>query len=76
MADESFLTVAEIAAALRCSKATVMRAIASGRLEAVPVGDRTVRVLEDEYERFIGKSRKGADAAVAAAGTENLAKTG
>jgi excisionase family DNA binding protein len=78
MADESFMTVAEIAAALRCSRATVMRAIASGRLGAVPVGDRTVRVLEAEFERFIGKSRSdGADAAGGVAGSDqDLARAG
>jgi excisionase family DNA binding protein len=72
MADDSFLTVAEIASELRCSPTTVKRAIASGRLRAVEVGQRTVRIPVGEYRRFIAKSRKGADAAESAAGTEDL----
>jgi excisionase family DNA binding protein len=59
MADDSFLTVAEVAADLRCSPATVKRAIAGGRLAAVAVGERTVRVPVAEYLRFVGRSAAG-----------------
>jgi len=62
MADESFLTVAETAAALRCSPATVLRVIRAGRLHAVEVSERVVRVPVAEYERFVGKAAGGAGA--------------
>jgi len=53
MTDESYLTVAETAAALRCSPATVKRVIRAGRLRAVEVSDRVVRVPKAEFERFV-----------------------
>jgi excisionase family DNA binding protein len=60
MADESFMTVAEVAQTLRCSAATVLRAIHSGKLRAVEVGERTKRIPVGEYRAFIGKTAGGA----------------
>ena len=59
MADDSFKTVAEIAAELRCSPSTINRAIRAGRIKAVSVSERVVRVPLAEYERFTGIGAAG-----------------
>jgi excisionase family DNA binding protein len=56
MADVSFLTIGEVAAALRTSQTTVLRAVRAGRLHAVEVAPRTKRIRSDEFEEFISKS--------------------
>jgi excisionase family DNA binding protein len=62
MADE-FLTVGEVAAALRCSPRTVLRVIDEGRLPAVRVSERIRRVGRSDLREFIGKSSGGASGA-------------
>lgn len=54
------MTVAEIATDLRCSPSTVQRAIRAGRIPAVKVSPRVVRVAVAEYERFLAKGAGGA----------------
>lgn len=57
------MTAGEIATELRCSAATIRRLIRTGRLTALKVGPRTVRVPASEFRKFTGKSagRAGAD---------------
>jgi excisionase family DNA binding protein len=64
MADE-FLTVGEVAAALRVSPKTVLRWARDGQLPAARVSERVTRVRESDLAMFIAKSAGGAsDAAV------------
>ncbi|HYO32177.1 MAG TPA: helix-turn-helix domain-containing protein [Nocardioidaceae bacterium] len=53
--DVNFLTVAEVAAALRVSKMTVYRLVHAGDLPAVRVG-RSFRVPEDAVNDYLRKS--------------------
>lgn len=50
-----FLTVAEVATAMRVSKMTVYRLVHSGELEAVRVG-RSFRVPEHAVHEYLRKS--------------------
>lgn len=54
-ASVKFLTVAEVATAMRVSKMTVYRLVHSGELEAVRVG-RSFRVPESAVEDYLRKS--------------------
>jgi len=47
-----FLTVGEVAAALRVSNMTVYRLINAGELPAVRVG-RSFRLREEDYDQFV-----------------------
>jgi excisionase family DNA binding protein len=51
----TFLTVAEVAAAMRVSKMTVYRLVHSGELPAARVG-RSFRVPEDAVDEYLRKS--------------------
>jgi excisionase family DNA binding protein len=51
----TFLTVAEVAAAMRVSKMTVYRLVHSGDLPAARVG-RSFRVPEDAVDEYLRKS--------------------
>jgi excisionase family DNA binding protein len=55
MADVRFLTVAEVATALRVSKMTVYRLVHSGDLPAVRVG-RSFRVPEKAVQDYLQSS--------------------
>lgn len=55
LSDVSFLTVAEVATAMRVSKMTVYRLVHSGELPAVRVG-RSFRVPEDAVNDYLRKS--------------------
>lgn len=55
MADVRFLTVAEVATALRVSKMTVYRLVHSGDLPAVRVG-RSFRVPEQAVQEYLQSS--------------------
>jgi excisionase family DNA binding protein len=55
MADVRFLTVAEVATALRVSKMTVYRLVHSGELPAVRVG-RSFRVPEQAVQDYLQSS--------------------
>ncbi len=51
----TFLTVAEVAAAMRVSKMTVYRLVHSGELPAARVG-RSFRVPEEAVDEYLRKS--------------------
>jgi excisionase family DNA binding protein len=55
LSDVRFLTVAEVAAAMRVSKMTVYRLVHAGELPAVRVG-RSFRVPEDAVDEYLRKS--------------------
>ena len=55
LADSTFLTVAEVAAAMRVSKMTVYRLVHSGELPAVRVG-RSFRVERSAVDEYLRKS--------------------
>jgi excisionase family DNA binding protein len=55
LAEVKFLTVAEVAAAMRVSKMTVYRLVHGGELPAVRVG-RSFRVPEDAVNDYLRKS--------------------
>jgi excisionase family DNA binding protein len=55
LAEVKFLTVAEVAAAMRVSKMTVYRLVHSGELPAVRVG-RSFRVPEDAVHTYLRES--------------------
>lgn len=51
-------TPRQVAAMLRCSTATVYRAIHRGELEAVRLGERgSLRIREDALDRFVRPTR-------------------
>lgn len=50
--DTDFLTVAEVARALRVSNMTVYRLVNAGQLPAVRVG-RSYRIREDDVRRYL-----------------------
>ena len=54
-----FMTVNEVAAALRVSRATVYRLVSSGALAANHVG-RSVRVTRRAVEEFLGRHARSA----------------
>jgi excisionase family DNA binding protein len=51
---ERFLTVRAVAVLLRCSEKTVRRRLKDGRLRAVPLGGRLVRIAAAELARLEG----------------------
>ena len=55
LSDVRFLTVAEVAAAMRVSKMTVYRLVHGGELPAVRVG-RSFRVPEDAVNEYLRKA--------------------
>jgi excisionase family DNA binding protein len=55
LSDVRFLTVAEVASAMRVSKMTVYRLVHSGELPAVRVG-RSFRVPEDAVNDYLRKA--------------------
>jgi excisionase family DNA binding protein len=55
MSDVRFLTVAEVAAAMRVSKMTVYRLVHGGDLPAVRVG-RSFRVPADAVDEYLRRS--------------------
>jgi excisionase family DNA binding protein len=55
LSDVKFLTVAEVAAAMRVSKMTVYRLVHAGDLPAARVG-RSFRVPEDAVNEYLRKS--------------------
>ena len=55
LSEVKFLTVAEVAAAMRVSKMTVYRLVHGGELPAVRVG-RSFRVPEDAVHEYLRKS--------------------
>jgi excisionase family DNA binding protein len=55
LSDATFLTVAEVATAMRVSKMTVYRLVHSGELPAVRVG-RSFRVPESAVDDYLRKS--------------------
>jgi excisionase family DNA binding protein len=55
LSEVKFLTVAEVAAAMRVSKMTVYRLVHGGELPAVRVG-RSFRVPEDAVNEYLRKS--------------------
>ncbi len=55
LSDVRFLTVAEVATAMRVSKMTVYRLVHSGELPAVRVG-RSFRVTEDAVNEYLRKA--------------------
>jgi excisionase family DNA binding protein len=56
---ERFLTVRAVAALLRCSEKTVHRRLKDGRLRAVPLGGRLVRIAAAELTRLEGVETTG-----------------
>jgi excisionase family DNA binding protein len=56
VADETYLTVAEISTLLKVNQQTVRNWIDRGELHAVRVGARRVRVLQTDLERFLHSS--------------------
>ena len=55
LSDSTFLTVAEVAAAMRVSKMTVYRLVHNGDLPAVRVG-RSFRVQRSAVDEYLRKS--------------------
>jgi excisionase family DNA binding protein len=55
VSDVTFLTVAEVAAAMRVSKMTVYRLVHAGELPAARVG-RSFRVPEEAVNEYLRKS--------------------
>ena len=66
-ADESFLTVAEVAATLKLNQQTVRNWIDQGSLPAFKVG-RRVRIRRTDFERVLERGYRGGFAAPDASG--------
>lgn len=56
------LTPEQVAERVQVNKATVLRWIKAGRLPAVKLGHKTIRIEEADLERFLkgGKGKSGA----------------
>ena len=67
-AQDSFLTVAEVAAALRVSRMTVYGWIRDGRLPASRLAGTTLRVRASDFDRFLFEGATDAGGARARAG--------
>ena len=63
---DRFLTVAEVAADLRISPDTVRRWIAAGKLPAVRVSARDLRIERAEYDQLLAELRTSAPLVVKA----------
>lgn len=50
---QAFYTAREIGAALQVDEGTVKRWIREGRLEAVKIGAKVLRISGDSFERFL-----------------------
>ena len=55
IAEEVWLTVAEVATIMRVSKMTVYRLVHSGELEAIRMSARTIRVPEQGVWRYLAE---------------------
>jgi excisionase family DNA binding protein len=60
---DELMTVAEIAAALRLIQATIRNWIASGKLPALRLGQRRVRVKRADFDRLVAEGYTSALAA-------------
>ena len=56
--NHTWLTVPEAAQELRIPRTRCYELIAAGKLPAVRIGDRSIRVNRDELERFLLQSRR------------------
>ncbi len=56
MTAETYLYVQTVASRMKCSDKTVYRLIQEGKLPAVRIGDRALRILENAFNDFL-KSR-------------------
>jgi excisionase family DNA binding protein len=65
--EESYLTVAEVAATLKLNQQTVRNWIDQGSLPALRVG-RRVRIKRSDFERILEQSYSGAGSSAADAG--------
>jgi excisionase family DNA binding protein len=65
--EESYLTVAEVAATLKLNQQTVRNWIDQGSLPALRVG-RRVRIKRSDFERILEQSYSGSGASAADAG--------
>lgn len=52
MPDE-FMTVAEVAELLKLNEMTIRNYVSAGKLAAVRIGDRRVRIRREDVDRFI-----------------------
>jgi len=52
----SLLTVREAAIELRCAPGTVYKRIAEGKIRAVDIGAKGVRISRKDLDRFIDKN--------------------
>ena len=57
-AEQSWLTVPEVARELRIPRTRAYMLIANGELPAVRIGERSIRVHRGELERFLLKTRR------------------
>ena len=75
---EQYATPAEVASRLRCSRATVYRAIDRGELAAVRLGETgSLRIRADAIDEFVRPVRaEGADAALPPGQHGDLANAG
>lgn len=46
-------TITEAQEQLKLSRSTIARLLASGDLRSIKIGERSRRITEDEFERFI-----------------------
>lgn len=53
MGKQRFITVQEVARRLCCQDNYVYQLIQDGKLQAVRIGERALRIAEDSFERFI-----------------------
>jgi excisionase family DNA binding protein len=53
LADPGYLTVAETARLLRISKMAVYRLIARGEIDAMRIGERSLRIPEDAVRKYL-----------------------
>jgi excisionase family DNA binding protein len=49
----------EAAQVLNCSERHIIRLVRSGKLKADRLGDRVVRIFDDELDRFVASARNG-----------------
>ncbi len=57
--DETYLTVAEVAAILKLNQQTIRNWIDAGQLPAIRVGQRRVRIKRSDFDRLVQRGYTG-----------------
>lgn len=57
-----YMTVAQAAEKLQVSKKTILRRIADGSLSSHRIGPQTIRIKEEDLDKYLNSKRQGGNA--------------